>query len=395
MISYAWRLNIAAMLFFTFIQVVVPLIPRYAVEIGAQPILIGMAVSGISISAIISRPIGGLLSDKWSRRNLMLIGIIFASIAYTILSISNNINTIIIARILEGIGIAFFVPSSIASAIDYAPEGRIGEALGWRSLMIGIGFSLGPALGGVLSEIFGYVRTFAITSILLISIFPLIFSRGKEIHYSSSNINFSGLRDTRFLLSLMSLIIYAIAWMGLLTFLSAYLKILGYGDLEIGLFISIQAIISLIVRIFAGRASDTRPFSTTALGLLIISISFFFIYMFEVPPLLYIASLIFGLGIGIFVPASQTLALAHAPPNSRGFLSSIYTMGMDFGNLFGPILFGALIEKYGYRLGFFIAPFLPLISSIILFSYSFLTIRKFQSSKSNNERNFGENFSNA
>ncbi|MCX8169636.1 MAG: MFS transporter, partial [Candidatus Methanomethyliaceae archaeon] len=151
MISYAWRLNIAAMLFFTFVQVVVPLIPRYAVVIGAQPFLIGLAISSISIAAIITRPIGGILSDKWSRRKLMIIGTIFASIAYFILSISNDVNTIIISRILEGIGVALFVPSSIASAIDYAPEGRIGEALGWRSLMIGIGFSIGPALGGILS----------------------------------------------------------------------------------------------------------------------------------------------------------------------------------------------------------------------------------------------------
>lgn len=376
MISYAWRLNIAAMLFFTFIQVVVPLIPRYAIVLGIQPFLIGIAVSSISITAIISRPIGGLLSDKWSRRKLMLIGIIFASIAYAILSISNNINTIIIARILEGIGIALFVPSSIASAIDYASEGRIGEALGWRSLMIGIGFSLGPALGGILSEIFGYIKTFAITSILLIAIIPLIFSKEREFHYSSSNINFSSLRDTRFLLSLISLIIYAITWMGLLTFLSAYLKILEYSDLEIGLFVSIQAMISLIMRIFAGKASDIKPFFTTALGLLIISISFFAIYIFEVPPFLYIASLIFGLGIGIFIPASQTLALAHAPPSSRGFLSSIYTMGMDIGNLLGPILFGALIERYGYRTGFFIAPFFPLITSIILFLYNFMNFNK-------------------
>lgn len=376
MISYAWRLNIASMLFFAFVQVVVPLIPRYAVVIGAQPFLIGIAVSSMSITAIIIRPIGGLISDRWSRRKLMAIGTIFASIAYAILSISTNISTIIISRILEGVGIALFVPSSIASAIDYAPEGRIGEALGWRSLMIGIGFSLGPALGGLLSEMFGYLRTFAVTSMLIIGILPLIFSKEKEPRYSPSNASFSGLRDARFLLALTSLIIYAVAWMGLLTFLSAYLKILGYGDLEIGLFVSIQATISLIVRIFAGRASDLRPFSTTALGLLIISISFFAIYLFEVPPLLYLASLIFGIGIGIFVPASQTLALAHAPPSSRGFLSSVYTMGMDVGNLMGPIAFGALVERYGYRAGFFTAPFLPLASSTILFLYDLLMVRR-------------------
>ncbi len=367
MISYAWRLNIAAMLFFTLIQVVVPLIPRYALVIGAQPFMIGLAVSSISMTAILFRPIGGILSDRWSRRNLMLIGLFLGSSAYAILFFSKDIATIMMARLLEGVAIASFVPSSIASAIDYAPEGRVGEALGWRSLMIGIGFSVGPALGGFLSELFGYVTTFGITSVLLLLLTPLIISTGDERKHPPGGSSFAGLMDGRFLLALLSLIIYAVAWMGLLTFLSAYLKLLGYGDLEIGLFVSIQAVASLFVRVMAGRASDRNPRLMTSIGLSLISLSFLAVYILAVPPLLYVASLIFGVGVGFFVPASQTLALAKSPPNSRGFLSSIYTMGMDVGNLGGPILFGAVIETYGsYQSAFAIAPVLPFLSAMLV-----------------------------
>lgn len=367
MISYAWRLNIAAMLFFTLIQVVVPLIPRYALVIGAQPFMIGLAVSSISMTAIVFRPIGGILSDRWSRRNLMLIGLFLGSSAYAILFFSKDITTIMIARLLEGIAIASFVPSSIASAIDYAPEDKVGEALGWRSLMIGIGFSVGPALGGFLSELFGYATTFGITSVLLLSLTPLIISTGDERHHPPGGSSLAGLKGGRFLLALLSLIIYAVAWMGLLTFLSAYLKLLGYGDLEIGLFVSIQAVASLSIRVMAGRASDRNPRLMTSIGLSLISLSFLAVYILAVPPLLYIASLIFGIGVGFFVPASQTLALAKSPPNSRGFLSSIYTMGMDVGNLGGPIIFGAIIETYGsYQSAFAIAPVLPFLSAMLV-----------------------------
>ena len=367
MISHAWRLNIATMLFFMLIQVVVPLIPRYALVIGAQPFLIGLAVSSVSITAIIFRPIGGLLSDRWSRKNLMLLGLMTGSCSYAILFLSKDITTIMISRLLEGVAVASFVPSSIASAIDSAPEGRVGEALGWRSLMIGIGFSVGPALGGFLSELFGYVTTFGITAASILALTPLILSTGVEPRHQRSGSSLAGLREGRFLLALASLIIYALAWMGLLTFLSAYLKLLGYGDLEIGLFVSIQAVASLSIRVMAGRASDKNPRLMTSIGLLFISFSFLAVYIFEVPPLLYIASLIFGIGVGFFVPGSQTLALAKSPPNSRGFLSSIYTMGMDIGNLGGPIIFGAVIEAYGsYQTAFAIAPVLPFISAMLV-----------------------------
>jgi MFS family permease len=176
MISYNWRLNIATMLFFTFIQIVIPLIPRYAVVMNISPFIIGLAISTMSITAIIVRPVGGILSDKWSRKNIMIISVILASIAYIILSLSKDVETIIISRIIEGVAIALFVPSSIASAIDYAPQGRIGEALGWRSLTIGVGFSLGPSLGGFMAEVLGYNNTFMITSLLLPFIIPIIIS---------------------------------------------------------------------------------------------------------------------------------------------------------------------------------------------------------------------------
>ena len=374
-ISYNWRLNIATMLFFMFVQVVVPLLPRYALVMGLQPFLIGLATSSVSMTAIVFRPLGGIMSDKWSRMKLMMIGVLLVSIAYVVLALSRDVSTIIASRGLEGVATALFVPSSIASAVDYAPEGRVGEALGWRSLTIGVGFSLGPALGGFMAELLGYNGTFMVTALLVLAVIPLIATCKEAPRERTSSITreyASGLRDPRFLLAFSSFIVYSIAWMGLLTFLSAYLKLRGYGDLEIGLFVTAQAAVSLIVRPLAGRTADARPCFMTALGLLIISASFFAVCLFEVPPLLYVASLIFGLGVGIFIPSSQTLALAKAPAKSRGFLSSVYTMGMDVGNLSGPTMFGALIERTNsYQVVFLTAPLLPLFSAMILLPYAF------------------------
>lgn len=367
MISPQWRLNLAALLFFMLIQVVVPLIPRYALVIGASPFMIGLAVSSISITAIFFRPVFGVLSDRRSRSRLMMMGLIFGSVSYSILFLSRDITTIMVARLIEGFAVASFVPSSMASAVDHAPEGKVGEALGWRAMMTGIGFTVGPSLGGFLSEIFGYVVTFGITSVLLLTVIPLVVFKGAERHPPTTGISLKGFKEKHFILALISLIIYAMAWMGLLTFLSAYLKLLNYGDLEIGLFVSIQALSSLALRVFAGRASDRYPETMTFMGLLVISLSFFTIYMIQVPPFLYIASVIFGIGVGIFLPGSQTLALAKAPAGSRGFLASVYLMGFDIGNLSGPIILGIVVQVTGiYQNAFAIAPILTFIAALVV-----------------------------
>jgi MFS family permease len=367
MMSPQWRLNLAALLFFTLVQVVVPLIPRYALVIGASPFMIGLAVSSISITAIFFRPLFGVLSDRRSRSRLMMMGLVFGSVAYAILFFSHDITTIMVARLIEGFAVASFVPSSMASAVDHAPEGKVGEALGWRAMMTGIGFTIGPALGGFLSEIFGYVVTFGITSVLLLMVIPLVVFKGSERQPPTAGISFKGFKERTFLLALLSMIIYAMAWMGLLTFLSAYLKLLGYGDLEIGLFVSIQALSSLALRVLAGRASDRYPATMAYMGLFIISLSFFIVYMVQVPPLLYIASAIFGLGVGLYLPGSQTLALGKSPPGNRGFLASVYLMGYDIGNLSGPIILGIVVQFTGvYQNAFFLAPILTFMAAVVI-----------------------------
>lgn len=366
MLSNLWKLNIATLLFFMFVQLVVPLIPQYAVGISTSPFLIGFAVSCVSITAIVFRPICGVLSDKGSRFRFMLLGLLLASAAYILLFFSRDIFTVAAARLIEGVGVASFVPSSIASAVDQAPEGKLGQTLGWRSLMIGTGFTIGPALGGAISQLVGYVDTFGLTAVLLLGIIPLLIykepGRCRQVGRSME-----GLRERDFLLALFSNVIYAIAWMGLQTFLYAYLKLLNYGNLEITLFVSIEAVTSLALRVLSGRVADTRPAMLTYSGLLIISLSFFAVYLAPLPPLLYIASVIFGLGVGIFVPGSQTMALYKSPKGSSGFLASIYTMGMDIGNLIGPIAFGVVIEITGsYQSVFELAPLIVLIAAMVV-----------------------------
>lgn len=373
MISQIWRVNLATMLYFTFIQLVVPLIPRYALTIGATPFLIGLAVSSISITAILIRPISGVISDRWSRSWMMVLGIAFGACGYAILALSDGIYFVMAARLLEGVGVALFVPSSMASAVDSAPEGKMGETLGWRSLMIGLGFMVGPALGGFLAEAFGYKATFALTVVLIVALLPLVVFKEKGRTTERKGLFMDGIKERGFLLSFSSLLVYAISWMGLLTFLSAYLKAIGYGDLEIGLFVSVQAFSSLALRVIAGRVADRLPEAMTYLGLMVVSASFFMIWLNPLPPFLYGASVVFGVGIGVFIPGSQTLALRKAPPYSRGFLSSIYTMGIDVGNLIGPLIFGAIIQSTGsYQSSFALAPILTMAAALVVFIPSIL-----------------------
>ena len=97
--------------------------------------------------------------------------------------------------------------------------------------------------------------------------------------------------------------------------------------------------------------------------------------MFFQDTYLYFASIVFGVGVGIFIPSAQTLALGRQQSNV-GFLTSIYTMGMDLGNLTGPLLLGLLVEYSGSYMNAFLAPpILLLTASILVFLISELILK--------------------
>ncbi len=266
---------------------------------------------------------------------------LIGSISYIILWLSNDIYQILIARLLSGVAIAFFIPSSIASVIDQAENNRIGEALGWRSLMVGLGYTIGPGVGGFLAEILGYKSAFLIGSIILLTITPFL-SYHEQAHERNKPIkimlrDFIKLaKDSVFIRVTISLTLYAMSYIGLITFLSTYLKIKDYGDIVIGLFVSVMALASLIFRVAGGKLSDKHPKMITLIGLIIVTIGFSIVPLNPLPPNIYIASVIIGIGYGLYIPSSQTLALSRSKTNGGGFLSGILTMGYDIGLFIGP-----------------------------------------------------------
>jgi MFS family permease len=371
MVSLIWRVNIATMLFFTLVQIVVPFISAYADTISNDTFLIGFAVSSVSITAILLRPVSGVVSDRWSRSKMMILGLLLASLAYFTLFLAGDILHVVIARLIEGVGVASFVPSSIASAVDQAPHGKLGQTLGWRSLMIGIGFLLGPSLGGFLVYTFSFRTTFSLSSILLILLIPLVVFKGTRHKSSGGVLPLYVLKERNFVVALSGLVIYALAWMGLYAFLPLYLISLGYtpeaAALIVAVFAAVQGVFSLVLRVVAGKVADRRPDMMAYLGLLAMVPALLVVGLTRVPPYLYLAAPIFGIGIGTYVPGSQTLALMKAPPDCRGLLSSVYTMGLDVGNLIGPIMFGLIIQSTNsFDSVFTVAPLLMFVAAMVV-----------------------------
>ncbi|MCE1274503.1 MAG: MFS transporter, partial [Chlorobiales bacterium] len=134
--------------------IVLPLLPTYAKQLGATPTMIGLIAAIYSSMQFIFSPIWGKLSDKIGRRPVMLSSILLAAASYTFFSQAVSIPLLILARALSGIGSAN-ISAAQASITDLTDAKTRSGAMGMLGAAFGIGFIIGPLIGGVLMTNYG------------------------------------------------------------------------------------------------------------------------------------------------------------------------------------------------------------------------------------------------
>jgi MFS family permease len=134
--------------------IVLPLLPTYAKQLGASPFMIGLIAAIYSTMQFIFSPIWGKLSDKIGRRPVMLSSIFLAALSYGFFSQAVSISLLILARALSGIGSAN-IAAAQAAITDLTDSKSRSGAMGMLGAAFGIGFIIGPLIGGVLMTNYG------------------------------------------------------------------------------------------------------------------------------------------------------------------------------------------------------------------------------------------------
>jgi MFS transporter, DHA1 family, tetracycline resistance protein len=152
-------------------SLILPLLPYYAEQYGANDIVIGLLTASYAAAQFIGAPLLGRLSDQYGRRPILLVSIAGTILGFVLLAIAEPLgaalggavlaaNTAVlivlfVSRMLDGLtGGNISVAQAYISDIS-TPENR-NKALGTIGAAFGLGFIIGPAIGGLLSVRFGY-----------------------------------------------------------------------------------------------------------------------------------------------------------------------------------------------------------------------------------------------
>ncbi len=135
-------------------SLILPLVPFYAKDFGASDTVVGLLVASYAAAQLIGAPILGRISDRVGRRPVLLVSILGTAVGFILLGVANQLWLLFLSRILDGLtGGNISVAQAYIS--DITDEKNRARGLGLIGAAFGLGFIIGPALGGFLSTIGG------------------------------------------------------------------------------------------------------------------------------------------------------------------------------------------------------------------------------------------------
>jgi MFS transporter, DHA1 family, tetracycline resistance protein len=137
--------------------IIIPFLAYYVESFGARAATVGLLMSSYSLAQFVFAPVWGRISDRVGRRPILLLGLIGSVAGYTLFGLAGTLALLFIGRALMGI-FGATIPTAQAAVADVtAPQDRA-KGMGLIGAAIGLGFILGPALGGVLSNLSGVIH---------------------------------------------------------------------------------------------------------------------------------------------------------------------------------------------------------------------------------------------
>jgi MFS transporter, DHA1 family, tetracycline resistance protein len=135
-------------------SIILPLIPYYAQTFGASPTEVGFLVASYAMAQLVGAPILGAFSDRIGRRPILIISILGTSLGFVIFGLAGSLFVLFAARILDGITGGNISVAQAYIADVSTPETRA-RNFGLMGAAYGVGFVIGPAVGGFMSR-WGY-----------------------------------------------------------------------------------------------------------------------------------------------------------------------------------------------------------------------------------------------
>jgi len=345
------------------IGIIIPVLPKLIVEVGGGNIsdaalIGGLLIAAFSVMQFIFSPFLGNLSDHYGRRPILLISLFGFGLDYILMAYAPTLGWLFVGRIIAGIMGASFTTAS-AYIADVSPPEKRAQNFGLIGAAFGLGFIIGPFLGGWLGQ-FGTRVPFIGAAILTLLnwlfgffVLPESLPVDKRRKFDIAKINpfnaFSSIAKFPVILGLVaSLIVIYIASHATQSTWSFFTierfqweeKEVGYSLAVVGILVSIVQ--GLLIRIINPRLGAER---SVYVGILLYALGFFLFSFATAGWMMFVFLIPYCLG-GISGPALQGIMSSQVPDNQQGELQGALTSLISLTSIVGPLVMTAIFAHF-------------------------------------------------
>ncbi len=359
--------------------------PLYVLELGATLFQIGLISSLSAMPRLVSGPIAGLLSDRWGRRPMLILGAVGHGVILVAQFATTNYVHFALLEALAGLTIAIWTISSTVLIADLSKIANRGRTVAFRDTAMRLGMLAGPLLGGFIAAQFELRWVFIfIASTKVVAIFVVLFiipetkpvsaPRGRaegsgRVRSSGTGIPWAMFRTRSFVAVAAATVCFGMIALGPGVFRTYYpihaQETLMLSPDVIGNLVAFGGVLTMLTAAPTGFAVDRfgRKWPL-ALGLIMLGASVYLLGASAAFIGIAVAFSVFAVAEGVNTNTNQTYAMDLAPMEQRGVFLSAFHMATSAGMMIGPLLAGVLAGRIGLENTLFI--FVGVVAGCVL-----------------------------
>lgn len=362
------------------------MLPLFVAELGASVAQIGLVFTLANIVPLVLQVFGGWFSDNYGRLRAVAIGSVGGVIGNIVIAFATNWQWVLLGLSIGSIARAMVGPSFSAFIAEQSSEENRGKVYGITDTIFMIINVIGPPLGGLLVNGFGFKLMLLVSGALytVAAIMRVRMARvdGAQEKAESQPLSFESLKTSVVTMAKMLVAGGLITWVFLTdgvrdtafrmsdTLFPLYLETFGGLDAtQIGFLGSIFGVTMMVITIPAGWLSDKlgeripiiAGFTLDALSVFLFTRVGDGFWNFA------LVWALFGLGVGLQSPAYNSLVSKAVPENMRGMAFGLFWASLGIISLPAPYIGAALWERFSPEVPFTITAILALLAVIPVF----------------------------
>jgi MFS family permease len=359
------------------------LVPLYAHQIGADRFQVGALFSVATLSAAVLSLPSGVLIDRIGARRVMALSLLLTAASQLATAATTTVFPLYVWQVAGGLGIGAQQAALFSAVTESVQGGRLGRAMGWLTFFMQAGFFLGPSVAGLALTWIDVRADIALTTALLVLAIPgaLVTSGTTQ---SEKGMSFGPplralIAQPAFLPVAIGLISATLVWGTVGAFLPIFAKeSLRLPSAQVGLLLALQAIANGVARLPGGRLVDRAPHRWPIVFVGVLGWS--------------AAAIVLGHTSGLWAPAAvlvigtpfmATTFVATgvvfadlSGASTRGVAMGAYGTVLFIGLAIGPLLFGPVVQNYGYTAGFTACAAVAVVLALVMAAFHAEPLRR-------------------